>query len=134
MKNNLQRIVVDGDVHLDTVTVYSNRRISVDACPWMADRAAEIAPDGRMRLKGSTLIEPGARMVFTPYRIGSRGRRYRVLFATEHCEVLQSRKGLIVEKWRFLPSMNTADILSARRQEGAKINAYYQSRKEKTLW
>ena len=66
MKKQNRRIVVNGDVKIDTVTVYSDNQIKVDACPWMGDKADEVAPDGRLRLKGCTTIEPGAQMVFRP--------------------------------------------------------------------
>ena len=129
-----KRIVINGDVKMDTVTVYSENQIKVDACPWMREKADEVAPDGRLRLKGCTTIEPGAQLVFRPYRIGSQGSRYQILFKTEHCDVLQTQKGIVFEKWRFKPTMNATDIRKARQAEGKKIDAYYQSRKEETVW
>ena len=134
MKKQEKRIVINGDVKLDTVTVYSENQIKVDACPWMNDKAGEVAPDGRLRLKGCTTIEPGAQMVFRPYKIGSQGKRYEVLFKTEHCDVLQTQGGVVIEKWRFKPVMTAEDIRRARQVEGKKLDAYYQSRKEETIW
>ena len=133
MKNQ-KRVVINGDVVMDTVTVYSENQIKVDACPWMREKAGEVAPDGCLRLKGCTTIEPGAQLVFRPYRIGSQGSRYQILFKTEHCDVLQTQKGIVIEKWRFKPTMNATDIRKARQVEGKKIDAYYQSRKEETVW
>ena len=132
-KQKKQRIVVNGDVKMDTVTVYSENQIKVDACPWMSDKAEEVAPDGRLRLRGVTTIEPGAHMVFRPYKVGT-GSRYKVLFKTEHCDVLQTQRGVIIEKWRFRPMMNATDIRKSRQAEGKKIDAYYHSRKEETVW
>ena len=134
MKKQNKRIVINGDVKMDTVTVYSENQIKVDACPWMREKADEVAPDGRLRLKGCTTIEPGAQMVFRPYKIGSQGKRYEVLFKTEHCDVMRTQGGVIIEKWRFRPSMTSADIRKARQVEGKKLDAYYQSRKEETIW
>lgn len=133
MKNQ-RRVVVNGDVVMDTVTVYSENQIKVDACPWMNDKAGEVAPDGCLRLKGCTTIEPGARMVFRPYKIGSQGKRYKLLFKTEHCDVMRTQAGVIIEKWRFKPSMSRVDICEARARENVKIDAFYQSRKEETQW
>lgn len=134
MTTNDRRIVINGDVKMDTVTVYSDNQIKVDACPWMADVAEEVAPDGRVKMKGCTIIEPGARMIFRPYNIGSQGSRYRQLYTTEHCCVLQTQRGVVIEKWRFKPTMSAADICTARQVEGQRINAYYMSRKEETVW
>ena len=132
MKNQ-KRVVINGDVVMDTVTVYSENQIKVKACPWMGDKTDEVAPDGRLRLKGCTTIEPGAQMVFRPYKVGT-GSRYQLLFKTEHCDVMRTQGGVIIEKWRFRPSMTSADISEARARENVKIDAYYQSRKEKTIW
>ena len=128
-----KRIVINGDVKMDTVTVYSENQIKVDACLWMKEKADEVAPDGRLRLKGCTTIEPGAQMVFRPYKVGT-GSRYQLLFKTEHCDVMQTQGGVVIEKWRFKPVMTATDIYKARTEEGMRINAYYQSRKEETIW
>ena len=128
-----KRIVINGDVKLDTVTVYSENQIKVDACPWMGDEADRVAPDGCLRMKGCTTIEPGAGMVFRPYRTGS-GSRYKMLFKTEHCDVMQTQGGVVIEKWRFKPTVNATGIRKARLEEGKVINAFYQSRKEETVW
>ena len=132
MKNQ-KRVVINGDVVMDTVTVYSENQIKVEACPWMGDKTDEVAPDGRLRLKGCTTIEPGAQMIFRPYKVGT-GSRYQLLFKTEHCDVMRTQGGVIIEKWRFRPSMTSADISEARARENVKIDAYYQSRKEETIW
>ena len=132
MKNQ-KRVVINSDVVMDTVTVYSENQIKVEACPWMGDKTDEVAPDGRLRLKGCTTIEPGAQMVFRPYKVGT-GSRYQLLFKTEHCDVMRTQGGVIIEKWRFRPSMTSADISEARARENVKIDAYYQSRKEETIW
>ena len=47
MNNQNKRIVINGVVKMDTVTVYSENQIKVDACPWMKEKADEVAPDGR---------------------------------------------------------------------------------------
>ena len=133
MTKQQKRIVINGDVKMDTVTVYSENQIKVDACPWMKDQMDEVAPDGRLKLRGYTIIEPGAQMTFTPYRVGT-GSRYKVLFKTEHCDVMRTQGGVIIEKWRFGRSMTSADICEARARENVKIDAYYQSRKEETIW
>jgi len=134
MKKQSKRIVINGDVKLDTVTVYSENQIKVDACSWMEDKAEEVAPDGCLKMKGCTILQPGAQMVFRPYKIGSQGSRYKILFKTEHCDVMRTQGGVIIEKWRFRPSMSSADICEARARENVKIEAYYQSRKEETVW
>ena len=134
MSDEKKRIVVNGDVWMDTVTVYSENQIKVDGCPWMTHVVHDIVPDGTVKMKGITTIEPGAHLVFRPYRIGSQGKRYEVLYKTEHCDVLRTQGGVIIEKWRFKPAMTATEIRRARQSEGKLINAFYQSRKEETIW
>lgn len=134
MTDKSKRIVVNGEVRMDTVAVFSEKGIKVEACPWMDKEADEVVPDGRVRMKGFSIIEPGARMFFKPYNIGSRGNRYRTLFSTEHCEVMRSGGGVVIEKWRFGKRMTLEDILTMRHIEGQRINAFYKSRKESTVW
>ena len=57
-----------------------------------------------------------------------------MLFKTEHCDVLQTQGGVVIEKWPFKPVMTAEDIRKARQVEGKKLDAYYQSRKEETIW
>ena len=114
-------------VVIDTTTSYSEKQIRVDACPWMSDKIDLIAPDGRMKLKGCTTIDADATVIFTPYRIGSQGQRYQVVFRTEHCDVMRTQGGVIIEKWRFKKSMTNGDILEARKRENARINAFYKA-------
>ena len=126
-----KRITIEGEVRLDTTTVYSNEQIRVDACPW--GNAEDIAPDGRVSLKGRTTVEPGGKYVFKPYRINT-GSRYQMLFQTEHCMVMRTQGGAIIEKWRFSKNMTSLDIMEAREKENLRILAYYKSRKENIVW
>ena len=133
MNKSNNRIVINGPVHLDTVTMYSDNQILVNACPWACDVADEVAPDGTVKLKGCTTIEPGAGVTFRPYRQGT-GSRYKVLFETEHCTVLHTNGGTVIEKWRFSNKMTSAEIREARQWENQKLDAFYKSRREETKW
>jgi L-ribulose-5-phosphate 3-epimerase UlaE len=86
-----------------------------------------------VKLKGCTTIEPGAGVVFRPYRQGT-GSRYKVLFETEHCTVMRTNGGTVIEKWRFSNKMTSAEIREARQWENQKLDAFYKSRREETQW
>jgi hypothetical protein len=119
-----KRITVNGEVRIDTTTSYSEKQIRVDACEW--SETEDIAPDGAVSFKGRTIIEPGARIIFKPYRSNT-GSRYEQLFETEHCHILRTQGGAIIDKWRFKKSMTNGDILDARKRENARINAFYKA-------
>ena len=128
-----KRIVINGNVCMDTVTVYSENQIKVDACPWMADKTYEVAPDGRVRLKGCTTIEPGASMVFRPYRIGSQGERYKRIFATRNGEIKTTRKSVIMEL-RFPKRFGKTLIHNMMSEEMEEMKAFMMSKRENTDW
>lgn len=132
MKNQ-KRIVINGDVMMDTVTVYSENQIKVDTCPWMDDKADEVAPDGRLRLKGCTTIEPGARMVFRPYKVGSMGERYKRIFVTRNGEIKTTRKNVIMEL-RFPKRFGKTMIHAMMKEDMAEMLAYILARRENTEW
>lgn len=123
MKKN-KRITTSGKVKIDTTTLYSEHLIRIDACEW--SETEDIAPDGAVSFKGRTIIEPGARIIIKPYRSNT-GSRYKQVFETEHCTVMLTQRGAIIEKWRFKKSMTNGDILEARKRENARINAFYKA-------
>ena len=57
-----------------------------------------------------------------------------MLFQTEHCMVMRTQGGTVIEKWRFSKNMTPLDIMEAREKENLRILAFYNSRKEKTIW
>lgn len=126
MTNNF--INIDGEVRMDSVTIINESgAIKTKACPWEEDKAMEVMPEGRKRLKGCMEVAEGLQLTFNPYRIGSQGSRYKTLMQTEHCEVRLTQGKTVIERWTFKPSMSAADICEARQREGAKIDAFYQS-------
>ena len=133
MSKNQKRIVINGDVVMDTVTVYSDNQIKVDACPWMKDKADEVAPDGRLRLKGCTTIEPGAQMVFRPYKLGSQGERYKRIFYTRNGEIKTTRKNVIMEL-RFPKRLGKTLIHSMMSEEMEEMKAFILAKRENTDW
>lgn len=124
MTNNL---VLNGEVRMDSVTIINESVIKVKPCNWEEDKAMEVMPEGRKRLKGSMEIAEGANLTFNPYKLGSQGSRYKTLMQTEHCEVRLTQGKTVIERWTFKPSMSATDICEARQREGAKIDAFYQN-------
>ena len=120
-------ININGEVRMDSVTIINENVIKVKPCNWEEDKAIEVMPEGRKRLKGSMEVAEGLHLTFNPYKIGSQGSRYKTLMQTEHCEVRLTQGKAVIERWTFKPSMSAADICQARQREGAKIDAFYQS-------
>ena len=132
MKNK-KRIVVNGDVWMDTVTVYSENQIKVDGCPWMQNVVHDIVPDGKVKLKGVTTIEPGAHMVFRPYKMGSVGERYKRIFYTRNGEIKTTRKNIIMEM-RFPKRFGKTLIHGMMKEEMQEMQAFILAKRENTDW
>ena len=121
------------DVRMDTQTAFmANGNINIYPCAWEEEKAP-ITPDGRASYKGRITVEEDGRTRVSPYNIGT-GPRYTDLFATEHCRVMMTQRGRIIEKWSFHPSLAADDIRALRDAEGRRIDAYYASRKQETRW
>lgn len=121
------------DVRMDTQTAFlANGNINIYPCAWEAEKAP-ITPDGRASYKGRITVEEDGRTRVSPYNMGT-GPRYIDLFATEHCRVMMTQRGQIIEKWSFRPSLTSDDIRALRALEGRRIDAYYASRKLETRW
>lgn len=119
---------------MDTQTAFlANGNINIYPCSWEVEKAP-ITPDGRASYKGRITVEEDGRTRVSPYNIGSQGPRYIELFATEHCRVMMTQRGQIIEKWSFRPSLTSDDIRALRALEGRRIDAYYASRKLETRW
>ena len=125
MINN--HININGEVRMDSVTIINEGAIKVKPCTWEEEKGMEAMPEGRKRLKGCMEVAEGLQLTFNPYKLGSRGSRYKTLMQTEHCEVRLTQGKTVIERWMFKPSMSAADICQARQREGAEIDAFYQS-------
>ena len=121
------------DVRMDTQTAFlANGNINIYPCSWEVEKAP-ITPDGRASYKGRITVEEDGHTRVSPYNMGT-GPRYIELFATEHCRVMMTQRGQIIEKWSFRPSLTSDDIRALRALEGRRIDAYYASRKLETRW
>ena len=122
------------DVHMDTQTAFlANGNINIYPCSWEEDKSP-ITADGTTTFKGRITVEENGETRVSPYKIGSQGPRYIELFNTEHCRVMMTQRGQIIEKWCFRPSLTADDIRALRSLEGRRIDAFYASRKVETKW
>lgn len=119
---------------MDTQTAFMpNGSINIYPCGWEEDKAP-ITLEGQASYQARILVDEKGRTRVRPYNVGSQGPRYVELFATEHCRVLMTPRGGIIERWCFRPSMTPDDICSLRNLEGRRIDGYYASRKVETKW
>lgn len=129
----MKKIFID-DVRMDTQTAFlANGNINIYPCAWEMDKIP-VTADGTASFKGRIRVEEDGRTRVVPYNIGSQGPRYATLFETEHCRVMKTQNGKIIEKWTFKPSLTNEEIRTARTLESTKVDGFYASRMAETKW
>lgn len=122
------------DVRMDTQTAFmANGDINIYPCAWEADKSP-VTTEGMASYKGRITVEEDGRTHVMPYNIGSQGPRYVELYRTEHCRVVRTLGGAVIEKWKYGPSLTADDIRRIREQEGRNIDGFYTSRRQETRW
>lgn len=71
-----------------------------------------------------TVLENGETQV-RPYKMGSQGPRYKIIYSTEHCDVQLWTNGKIMECWKFSPRLNIHEICRIRKRETPQITAFF---------
>ena len=130
----MERNVVLKDVRMDTQTAFlASGDILIYPSPWEADKAP-VTAGGRASYRGRIRVEEDGSTRVTRYNTGLQGPLYTLLFETEHCQVMRTPRGKIIERWSFPPTFTADDIRSARDTEGYAIDAFYASRRLETKW
>jgi len=124
MKNEL----LLNEVRMDSQTVFfMNGDINIyPACY----EHPEPLTSGHMRSYPAriTVMEDGKAEV-RPYKVGTQGPRYKVIYRTEHCDVQLWNNDKIVECWKFPPRLSIHDIWAIRKREMPMVTAFFQSMK-----
>ena len=139
--NNYKQQILN-DVQMDTQTTFMNNGdINIYACPWEQDKAPVTAsgkPIVRYRA-GVTVVDEG-RTVVKRFRDGLNGPKYEVIYQTAHADVKRTRemnhgqRGCLKVEFRFPRRYPLALMKSLFYKESEEIMAYFNSRKEETVW
>ena len=122
------------DVRMDTQTAFlANGNINIWPCAWETDKVP-FTEGRRASFHGRIQVEEDGRTQVTRYNIGSQGPLYTLLYETEHCQVLMTPRGKIIERWSFPPALTADEIRTIRTLEGVKVDGFYNSRKAETKW
>ena len=122
------------DVRMDTQTAFlANGNINIWPCAWETDKVP-FTEGKRASFRGRIQVEEDGRTRVTRYNTGSQGPLYTLLYETEHCQVMRTPRGKIIERWSFPPEFTADDIRVLRNLESPRIDAYYVSRRLQTKW
>ena len=105
------------DVRMDTQTAFmANGNINIFPCGWETEQAPITVGGGKRSFRGRITVEEDGETHVVPYK-ESGAPRYEELYSTEHCRLLMTLGGTILEKWNFGGRMSMPEIAEARRRE-----------------
>lgn len=114
---------------MDTQTAFfMNGEINIYPCLYEMDKGPLTFERSTSYPGRITVMENGNTKV-RPYKLGSQGPRYEVLFVTDHCSVLLTQAGTVIERWKFDHRLSITDVWKIRKKENAQILSFYKSLK-----
>ena len=140
--NNSYKQQILHDVQMDTQTTFMNNGdINIFPCVWEQDKAP-VTADGKglVRYRAGVMVEEDGRTRMKRYRDGLNGPKYETLFQTAHADVKRTRemnhgqRGCLKVEFRFPRRYPLSLMKSLFYQESEEIMAYFNSRKEETVW
>lgn len=114
------------NVRMDTQTVFmQNGNIDIHPCGWEQHQSPITVGGEKQTFRGRiTVCEDGETHI---QRYNESGKpRYGELYATEHCRLLVTQSGNILERWNFGGCLTMKDIADTRRREMRYINAWFR--------
>ena len=116
------------DVQLDAqVRISAQGDIVVAPLPWEVVEKAPIMIDDKVTFRASVTLADDGTVEVRRFKKGVCPPRYQLVFRTEHCDVLLSRGGSLVERRRFGKRMTFREMRNARKRELREIDAFFKS-------
>ena len=140
--NNSYKQQILHDVQMDTQTTFMNNGdINIYPCQWEQDKAP-VTANGckRISYRAGVTVDEDGRTLMKRYRDGINGSKYETLFQTAHADVKRTRemnhgkRGCLKVEFRFPRRYPLSLMKSLYSQESEEIMAYFNSRKEETVW
>ena len=118
------------DVSIDSTTsFFANGDIKVYPCPWN-ENDEPITPEKKVSYRGRITVMEDGQTDVKRYRLGTNPPLYTKLFSTEHCDVLRSQAGKLVERWKFHQKLSIHQVWEIRQREQPAVNAFFLTLKE----
>ena len=126
----MKKNILFGNVRMDAqVGMNVNGNINIWPEPWEMENAP-VMPERKVSYRGRiTLMDDGQAEV-KRYNIGSQLPLYHRLFSTEHCDIIRTQGGQLIERWKFKKTLNIHQIWDIRRREQPAVEAFLLAMKE----
>ena len=126
----MKKEILNKNVRMDAqVAINLNGDIHIYPEAYEAEQAPIMSPE-KVSYRGRITMTDDGQAEVKRYNIGSQLPLYRKLFSTEHCDVLQSQGGMLVEKWKFHQKLNIHQVWEIRRREQPAVEAFFLAMKE----
>ena len=142
--NNSYKQQILQNVQMDTQTTFMNNGdINIYPCIWEQEKAPVTANgSSRISYRAGVTVDEDGRTHMKRYRDGLNGPKYETLFQTAHADVKRTRenskhhpnRGCLKVEFRFPRRYPLSLMKSLFFQESEEIMAYFNSRKEETVW
>ena len=127
MNNNNQILK---DVSIDsTTTFFANGDVKIFPCPWNED-ASPLNGQKKVSYRGRITVMEDGNTEVKRYKLGTNAPLYSKIFSTEHCDVLRSQGGVLLERWRFDKKLTIHQVWDIRQREQSAVNAFFLTLKE----
>ena len=140
--NNSYKQQILNDVQMDTQTTFMNNGdINIYPCVWEQGKIP-VTTEGKtiVRYRAGVMVEEDGRTRMKRYREGVNGPKYETLFQTAHADVKRTRemnhgrRGCLKVEFRFPRRYPLSLMKSLFNEEAEEVMAYFNSRKEETVW
>ena len=122
----LEKILYE-DVYLDAqVLVKTDANLVVAPLPYEWEKTP-LMPAEHVVLRGSLLLKNDGTAEFRRYRTRSKGPLYHTVYQTEHCSVKLTRKGQLVEVWKFGRQTTPHQMYEIRKRERRDVDAFFKT-------
>lgn len=111
------------------VAINMNGDIHVYPEPWEVEQAPIMQPARKSYRGRITMMDDGQTEV-KRYNIGLQMPIYSKLFSTEHCDVMRTVGGKLIERWKFDKKLTIHQIWDIRRREQPAVEAFFLAMKE----
>ena len=129
-----EKSFLEKNVRMDAqVAMNINGDINIYPAPWEEDQTP-IMSERRVSYRGRITMMDSGQTEVKRYNIGSQMPLYDKLFCTEHCDVLRSQGGQLIEKWKFNNKLSIHQIWEIRKREKPLVDAYFLTIKEDLTW
>ena len=121
---NMDKNILLNDVQMDTQTAYFVNG-DINIYPASYEHPDPMTSKSTVSYPARITVMEDGNTRIRPYKVGSAGPRYKIIYRTEHCDVQLWNNNKIVECWKFAPTLSIHEIWAIRKREMPMVTAFF---------